>query len=171
MMGEIPLTQGRVALIDPEDYDFLMQWKWCCITGYAARSTSGVDGAKRRTVLMHRVIANPPEGFFVDHINHDRLDNRRVNLRICTPGQNTFNRRPRPRQAERSSRFKGVYWNKTKGKWEVQITLKAATGENRKMIGRFVREIDAALAYDAAALHYFGEFAYLNFPAALPRRR
>lgn len=107
MIGEIPLTRGRAALVDAEDYDFLMQWKWCVITGYAVRTTTRAGGAKPKTILMHRVIVAPPEGFFVDHINCNRLDNRRANLRICTPEENTLNRSPRIRKAERASQFKG----------------------------------------------------------------
>ena len=98
-------------------------------------------------------------GTHVDHINGDRLDNRRFNLRLCTNQQNQMNKTKR---VGSSSRFKGVYFQKTSRKWV------AAIQKDRKLkhIGLFSDELDAARAYDAAAKEAFGEFAWLNFPTA-----
>jgi hypothetical protein len=105
---------------------------------------------------MHRVILGlPPKNPHVDHKNHDRLDNRRSNLRIVTQAQNNTNRRKR---AGTSSRFKGVTWSKPRQKWEAQIQV---DGWHR-MLGRFATEEEAARAYNQAALAAWGEFAFLN---------
>jgi hypothetical protein len=94
---------------------------------------------------------------FVDHIDHNGLNNRRSNLRLCTAQQNARNHRP---QLRGSSKYKGVSWRQD-GK-----VFRALIWHNGKSInlGRFKNEIDAAKAYDKAAKKYFGEFAYLNFP-------
>ena len=99
---------------------------------------------------------NPPLGMQVDHINGDRLDNRRENLRIVTNWQNQMNR---GMTINNSSGYKGVRLRRS-GKWEAQIRV------NKKAIflGRFYDKLDAAHAYDDAAKKYFGEFARLNFP-------
>jgi hypothetical protein len=104
---------------------------------------------------MHRVILNAPKGMEVDHINRDGLDNRKVNLRLATTTQNVCNRYWR----SKTSKYKGVHFDKSCGKYRTEITL------NRKRIhvGKYDSEIEAAKAYDNAAKKYHGEFAYLNF--------
>jgi hypothetical protein len=101
---------------------------------------------------------NPPEGILVDHQNSNPLDNRRANLRLATHAQNMHNRQKI--QKKTSSRFVGVCFEKQKQRWIVYIT----NLRKRIYLGRFKNEIDAARAYDRAALKYFGEFARLNFP-------
>jgi hypothetical protein len=95
-MIEIPLTQGKVALVDDEDFDFLNQWKWCAHvkshTSYAERCVWNSELKKCRYLGMHRVIMNPIENMEVDHINHNGLDNRKCNLRIVTHRENIGNR-------------------------------------------------------------------------------
>ena len=140
----IPLTQGKFAIVDAEDYERLSKYKWHVDKGdstyYAARSIVG------KNFRMHREILNAPEGLVVDHRNHNGLDNRRENLRLCTVAENNMNRRPSKR-ANKSSRFKGVSWDKRRRCYQAYIQ------QNGKLIkiGRFKSEIDAAKAYDEKA--------------------
>jgi hypothetical protein len=107
---------------------------------------------------MHRQILGAPPGQQVDHINGDTLDNRRVNLRLATHGQNQHNR---GKYRNNKSGYKGVSWDKAAGKWRAQIKF-----NNKKYnLGRYHDPIEAALAYDAAAIRLHGAFARLNFPA------
>jgi hypothetical protein len=91
----IPLTKGLYAIVDAADYEWLSKYKWTALIvgdkAYAIRSHKG------KTILMHREIMQPPPGMVVDHINGVSLNNRRCNLRVCTPLQNRYNSRPRPK--------------------------------------------------------------------------
>jgi HNH endonuclease len=155
---EIELTQGKVAHIDPEDFPLIAPYKW-----YAALSDGvwyahaiPVDGDRSKTkIKMHNLILGLK---WIDHRDFDGLNNRRSNLRACTNAQNQQNTRPR----EGSSRFKGVSWVKSKGRWRVAFRC---DGEHH-FIGYFHDEKQAARAYDAAILPLAGEFARLNFPIA-----
>lgn len=149
----IELTQGKFALVDAEDYDWLMQWKWCVVEGYAFRTCR--DNGKKKGILMHRFIMSMPLGMQVDHANGNKLDNRRSNLRICTYAQNQQNRKKLT--CGKSSQYKGVCKHKNNG-WEVHI---GAAGKFI-YVGFYKYEIEAALAYNKAAKKYHGEFAYLN---------
>lgn len=165
MTREIPLTKGKVALVDDDDYEALNKFNWCAFrvkTGdyYAVRSSSISGGQSRRTILMHREIANAPAGLEVDHINGVTLDNRRANLRLATKSQNAANRRKK--KPSTSSQYLGVTWHTLRGKWAARITV---NWEHRHL-GLYVDEREAALAYDRAARQYRGEFAVLNFPEA-----
>jgi hypothetical protein len=108
--------------------------------------------SKYHEVYLHRYIMKPPKGFQVDHINRDTLDNRRENLRICSPSQNSCNTR------KRHGKYKGVHFSTRTNKWVAQIT------KNRKChhIGSFESEEDAARAYNRKATELNGCFAYLN---------
>ena len=106
---------------------------------------------------MHRVVAGAPEGLFVDHINHNGLDNRRANLRIVTAKQNSWNTRLGWKQGK--SKYKGVGWDENAQKWRASIYIH----NKLKHLGRFESEKEAAEAYDAAAKECRGEYAYLNF--------
>jgi hypothetical protein len=104
---------------------------------------------------MHREILNASDGMECDHINHNGLDNRKVNLRLCTHQQNCFNKKPQPNN---TSKYKGVAWNDESKKWQASIMH-----NGRKIhIGYYDYEADAAIAYDDYAAELFGEFAYLN---------
>lgn len=168
MVREVELTQGQVALVDDEDYEWLSQWKWYVIKKtvkgkfygfYAARTVRFLKSngkLVKRTIFMHREILETPDGFLTDHIDHNGLNNQRVNLRIALPFQNQGNRLGNRLS---KSQYKGVSWHKEKHKWQSKIKTKVKI----KHLGYFESEIDAALAYDKAAKEVFGEFAYLNF--------
>lgn len=160
MTKQVPLTQGKFALVDDEDFEWLSQHKWHLSQhGYAARGKH--EGYPKKTVgilFMHRVILNAPSGTEVDHINGNRLDNRRSNLRLCTRRQNLQNSRKRDNS---SSLYKGVYFDKSRNKWQAYID----GPHGRIHLGRFSQETDAARAYDEKAKEVFGEFARLNFPS------
>jgi hypothetical protein len=117
---------------------------------------------------MHRQLIMPLKGLQVDHINGNGLDNRKANLRICTPSQNGCNRN---RISRSQSGFKGVRWLKERCNWRAEIGLYS----RHYNLGSFSSAIEAALAYDKAARELHGEFAHLNFPAttaeAIPRSR
>ncbi len=155
MTKQIPLTQGQHALVDDEDYAAASAYTWhLSSSGYAVTSFSKHTG--KRDIKLHRLIAgDPPDGFCVDHIDGDRLNNQRANLRWVTAAENARNRAA---QRNASSRFKGVNWNKAAQCWEANIRY----GNTRIRLGRFASELDAARAYNAAATQHFGEFARLN---------
>lgn len=164
-MPTIQLSQDKQAIVSDEDFEFLMQWKWSAGGRYVARSTKrGEIEGKRRIVLMHRAIMERmlggpiPEGMEVDHINRDRYDNRRANLRVVTRKQNAMNRSPNKVSSGKASRFKGLSW--FCNKWVVRIKI----GGETVYLGRYTMEEEAARIYDKAAREAFGEFATLNFP-------
>jgi len=154
----IPLTKGQFAIVDDEDYDLLMQWKWYLTSdGYAARNEYTPENKTPRTVLMHRVITMAPKNMDVDHHDTNRLNNCRSNLRIATRSQNCRNSR---KARNKSSQYKGVTWSSRLGKWMAQLNSKT-TGKIH--LGTFALETDAAQAYDAAARRYYGDYARTNF--------
>lgn len=144
--------QGKFALVDDEDYEWASRHKWYLTNpgGYVA----GYVASAQRLMRIHREILQASDDMQVDHINGDRLDNRRCNLRVCTHSQNFFNKGKMPGK----SGYKGVY-NFGK-RWKVMIQA----DRKQHYIGYFSSEIDAAKAYDEAAKKYHGEFARLNFP-------
>jgi HNH endonuclease/AP2 domain-containing protein len=155
MTAYIPLTKGQFAIVDDEDFAFLSQWKWQYSGRYAVRTG---PRPSRKNIWMHRLIINPPEGLEVDHINRNRLDNRRCNLRVVT---HSFNIQNSPIQ-KHTSGYRGVYWNKERQKWS------AGAGGRKQFcwLGYFRNELDAARAYDQAARELFGPDAQVNFPDA-----
>jgi hypothetical protein len=154
----IPLTQGKYAIVDPDDYFRLSKFKWHavkgCSTFYAVRSIN--RGGKCSRIHMHREVLKVADDMYVDHINHNGLDNRKANLRVATFAQNTWNaERPIGR-----SGYKGVWFSKKTGLWRASITCCG----KRKYLGCFYDKRQAAKAYDRAAMKYHGRFASLNFP-------
>ena len=161
-MGQVSLTRGFVATVDDRDVEWLSEFNWCTLpkstTVYAQSYTARPN---RRTIRMHIEIwerhnGSIPEGFTVDHQNRDGLDNRLENLRLATPAQQAMNVGP---NRNTSSQYKGVSWRRNGSKWVAQIQL-----DGRKLsVGYFDSEIEAAVAYDMAALeHYDADFSYLN---------
>ena len=160
MAKEIELTRGCFAIVDDEDYEYLNQFKWHCNSyGYAIRNQHYYTLRKARTskpIAIHREIMKAPKGQEVDHKNHNKLDNRKCNLRLCTKSQNNMNRK----RIRAISGFKGVTkapdWENRKAPWRAIII------KDRRVVhlGRFKEKIEAVNAYKAAAKIYFGEFAY-----------
>lgn len=156
-MKEIKLSQGKVALVDDEDFKYLNQFKWCVNTSSNAHYATRRDNGSM--VYMHRVIMKTPQNLTVDHINFNTIDNQKCNLRNCTISENHMNRRPRSSK----SKYLGVTLLRINefGKyfWRAYIKI------NKKWthIGVYNDEIDAARAYDNMAHIHHGEFANLNF--------
>lgn len=157
-MKQIPLTQGKFALVDDEDFEELSKVKWRANKGgntfYAIRSVYFDFISK--SFLMHREILglNYSE-FHVDHIDGNGLNNQRSNLRICTHRENMMNRATNKNS---TSHYKGVSWARDRKKWRAEIEVDA----KRIKIGCFETEKYAARAYNEAAIKYHGEFARLN---------
>lgn len=152
----VPLTRGAFAVIDAADADLVLAHKWK-LQGPPERPNGASrgfrDGSGRvRHVSMHRLIMGAPPGMFVDHINGDTLDNRRANLRICTPGENARNRVGR----HASVAPKGV--EARSGGYRAVIVAHGV----KRHLGTFRTHELAARAYDAAAAELHGEFARLN---------
>lgn len=164
-MKTVPLhgkkAAGRVALVDDADYDLVMRYRWHVVELDRPGRSCGpyavsaiYDPPPQRTIRMHRLLVSWPR---TDHIDHNGLNNQRHNLRPASSGQNGANRRP---NLGTSSQFKGVRWYPKLGKWCARATKDGHTFH----LGYFASEIEAARAYDAAALTLWGEYAYLNNP-------
>jgi hypothetical protein len=154
----VPLTRGYVALVDAADYPrIIAAGRWNARphgkTVYAQRRIVLPDG-RRSTQQMHNFITG---AIGIDHRNGDGLDNRRANLRVTTQAQNCANTRIR---SNNKSGFKGVSWRAASNAWVAQIKR----GDKSHHLGLFSSAKEAARAYDAAAVEFFGEYARINFP-------
>ena len=156
----IKLTKGRFAIVDPEDFERLNQYKWfCTYYGYAARKIPRKDRKGKETVaLMHRELCPAPDELVVDHINRNPSDNRKANLRPATKQQNCWNAKIKKKRA--GTRYTGIHFDKRKGKWFVHITRDGRS----TTCGYYSDEVEAARAYDRLVKEHRGEFAVLNFP-------
>jgi len=144
----IPLTEKFFAIVDNEDFDRVSEHNWHLSINYASNPKLG---------LLHRYILNVNDRkVYVDHKNHNGFDNRKSNLRLCSQKENASNQLIQNR--EKSSIYKGVTWDKSRNKWAGRIKHHG----KGIFLGRFLNEIDAALAYDVKAKELFGEFAWLN---------
>lgn len=144
-MKEIELTQGKIALVDDEDFEYINQWKWHAVKKkygiyYASRITR-LSSGKQRGLAMHTAIIGVCEGYECDHIDGDGLNNQRTNLRFVTHRQNLQNR-----HEIKSSRFVGVGWHKLTQKWRAQIRIDG----KKKDLGYFNNETEAFDAYKQA---------------------
>ena len=145
----ITTSSGRRIVVDDADLGLLAQYTWCVTgTGYAMSRTTG------KAVLMHRLLTNAAKGEYVDHINGNPLDNRRSNLRVCCKQQNEFNAKTR---ADNTSGYRGVCPAR-RGRFRAYITKDG----KQYPLGGFANARDAAIAYNAAAIRLFGEYARLN---------
>ena len=159
-MKEIQLTQGKVALVDDDMYEYLNQWKWYASGSHGkfyARRNLRINKKYLGCILMHRLIVkNTDSKMHTDHFNGDTLDNRKENLRICTASENLRNRK---KHYNNKSGYKGVgKYDNNKLKFRSYITYE----KKRVHIGYYNTEKEAARAYNEAAIKYHGEFANLN---------
>lgn len=165
-MKEIELTQGCKAIVDDEDYELVSKFKWYPRRQndvfYATRNNTKREIIKVRN--MHRLILGMDSKSTkqVDHINGDGLDNRRKNLRVCSPSQNQCNYPGR--KLKRISKYKGVHFRIRYGKYKIWARWIAQIQKDRNkiMIGHFSSESDAAKAYNSVAKKLHGDFAYFN---------
>lgn len=139
---KIQLSKGQFTIIDNEDFDWLNQWKWhLSAKGYAVRKPG------KSAIFMHRLINKTPSGFQTDHINRNKLDNRKTNLRTVTNQQNHFNM---PLQKSNKTGNAGVCWDKQRKKWLAQIMF-----NNKSFhLGRFTNIKEAILARKKAERIY-----------------
>jgi hypothetical protein len=141
---------GKYAIVSSEDAELVKQHSWYVTRyGYVVCNNPAAPGG----ITLHRLVMNAQKGEVVDHINHNRLDNRRTNLRICTQQENNKNNRPRTERKCKGARPVGRRW-----KAEIYLSGKS------QALGYYATEEEAGRAYDAAARYYFGQFAYCNFP-------
>lgn len=146
-MAEIQLANKQIALVDDSDLDRFGNTKWHMGAGGYVKCAKG---------YLHRMVLNAPNGVEVDHINGNKLDNRRGNLRLASSSENKWNRGKQ--NGTYTSRFKGVSWHSSRRVWCAQIKVK------RKLIyiGSYHTELEAARAYNHAARQYHGTFAAVN---------
>lgn len=156
-MKSITLTQGKIAIIDDDMYDYLSQWKWYARkdrnTFYAQRTDRKIGKA----ILMHRVISKCKDGFVIDHIDGNGLNNQISNLRICTHAENCRNK---GKHINNTSGYKGVKPNPKGNGWIAHLMKDGKYILNKL----FSNKIDAAKEYDKTAKKHHGKFARLNFP-------
>jgi len=150
----ILLPGGKETIVDDADYEKVSPYRWHRLGG--RRSYYASATIKNKDVLLHRLILDAKPGEQIDHINGNKLDNRRENLRLCSHSQNMANR---PKHSNNTSGYKGASWDKVRQKFESQIVCKS----KKIYLGYFETAVEAAKAYDEAAKKYFGEFANLNF--------
>lgn len=158
-MKEIVLSGGKlVTLVDADSYESLIQWNWCFDERYVYRRHHlRMEGKKQihQKIYLHKLVNNTPEGLDTDHINGNKLDNRRCNLRVATRSQNSANRKKNPKH---TSKYKGVHWHNHTKKWKAEIKING----KKKYLGVFISEEDAAAAYDTAARELFSEYSKVN---------
>ena len=155
-MAKILLYCGGVALVDDQDLPLVQGFNWTLDSeGYVIACTK-TDG-EWKIVKLHKLIF---EDQLVDHWNHDKVDNRRQHLRLCTKAQNCANRSKT--KSVTTSIFKGVSWDKQQSKWRATLHTSAGGTHKSRHLGRFTSERDAAISYNNAATAKFGEFACLN---------
>lgn len=150
-MRQVTIETGKGdILVDEADHAMLSEFSWCVNKkGYAI----AWDKRTRKVIRMHRFILGAQLGILVDHINFNKLDNTRANLRLCTAQENSMNRKPLNK-----TKYKGVTWKKATKRWCASIKRSG----HQKHLGYFATEEEARLAYNKAAKELHGEFAYIN---------
>lgn len=168
-MKHIQLTNDRVALVDDWDYDWLNQWRWYAKKDgyvYYVMRNEQLPNGKWKTVLMHRLILDPPEGIQIDHRDRNGLNNQQSNLRLCTHAEN---QRHQQLKCTNKTGFKGVYLVKSISQrpYRAQINV----GNKLLHLGYYETAEAAARAYDKAAIRYYAAFALTNKELKLLERR
>ena len=160
-MKEIKLSQGKIALIDDEDYELVSVHKWHAwktkrSRTYYARSNIRSENGNYTVIYMHRLITGVVnQSIEIDHDDHDGLNNRRYNLKTANREQNCRNVR---KHLGCLSEYKGVSWHNQSKSWRARIRI-----DKRQIhLGLFVLEVEAAKAYNEAACKYFGAYAFIN---------
>lgn len=156
---EIPLTQNKVALIDPEDWPLVEDLTWYAVKCNGKFYAQAKEPGTNKSVYLHRRVTGAGPDEEVDHESGDGLDCRRANLRVSDSTGNNRNVGKRPGL---SSRFKGVHWHKAMRRWQAKIKIE----RKAKHLGYFTDEEAAARAYDEASLKLHGQFGRTNFPKA-----
>lgn len=155
-MRRLKTSCNKIILIDDGIYNLVQQYKWRCVgAGYVSRNIVLKSG-KQKTLYLHRYIMNAGKDQYVDHINGDKLDNRKINLRFCTPQQNHFNR-PKSK-GKFTSKYKGVSYAKNMKKWRARIRI----DRKETLLGYFTSEFEAFKAYKKASINYHKEFSRLT---------
>lgn len=150
-MKKLPLSRGKYSLVDDEDYEHLSQYNWFYTNNGYAESRMGTGKLQK----LHRIIMKAPTGKEVDHINHNLLDNRKMNLRICTHKENMANRL---RAKHNKSGYIGVSWHLGAGKWQAR----AKKDGKDKHLGYFNNALDASKARNEYVKTNYGGFAMIN---------
>lgn len=159
-MQVIQLTQGKKTVIDDSDFEKVSKYKWYAHRQQNTWYAKHYNSERKKPESLQRFLLQPSKRMIVDHINGDGLDNRRCNLRLCTKAENAVNSGKGRYKRGVSSKYKGVCWRKSLRKFSAQIVFE----DRSRYLGVFRDEVKAAIAYDKAALRYFGSFARLNFP-------
>jgi len=151
---EIKLPTGEFTIVDSEDVDLLKNYKWR-LSGAGYVAYNKVENGQH-SIYLHRLIMKCTPMEEVDHINNNKLDNRKSNLRICTRMENCRKRGKPKRKNKLTSKYKGVSFQSGRYRARIRVNNKELS------LGRFKNEEDAALAYNEAALLYFGKYANIN---------
>lgn len=151
----IALNRG-FTLVDADRFDELNAFVWS-VSGRDGKHVARGDGG--RTLWLHHAVLGISTCVHVDHKDGNGLDNRENNLRIANNSLNHANIGKMKRKREATSKYKGVHWRKDRKRWSAEIKVR----DQHIKLGCYATEHEAALAYDAAALQHFGEFARPNF--------
>lgn len=160
MSKRIPLTRGKFAVIDDEDFERVSKFKWSYTNKKPARSGYATGNAGQRTKQqLARFILRAPKNVEVDHINHNGLDNRKKNLRLVTRSQNKFNLK---KYTNNTTGYKGVFRDRRTPPLTKEFLAKISVYKKQINLGRYKTAKEAAAVYNEAALKYHGEYACLN---------